>query len=99
MRRFLAALLIGVMPALVVVAQTKNVKSTRRAQPPKFSNKSETFFADAFKDALVGERPADLGKPAATAVATATTTVPAGGGAADSAGGWSRLISAGTIED
>jgi hypothetical protein len=101
MRRFIATLLIGLAPALVVVAQTKGTKSTRRAQPPKFANKSETFFADAFKEALVGERPADLGKPAAAAVATATSTVPAaGGGAADSGGGgWSRLISAGTIED
>jgi hypothetical protein len=101
MRSCLACLLIGIAPALVVVAQTKSTKPTRRAQPPKFTTKSETFFADAFKEALVGERPADLGKPAPAAVATATSTAPAGGGTADSGGGsgWSRLISAGTIED
>jgi len=102
MRRFSVAIMLTlVVPGLMAVAQTKSTKSTRRAQPPKFTNKSETFFPDAFKEALVGERPADLGKPAAAAVATATSTVPAGGAAADSGGGggWSRLISAGTIED
>src|SRR5205823_9188307 len=64
------------------------------------------FFADAFKEGLVGERPADLGKAPDGAVGNALRGVPgtassaldSGSGAALGSG-WSRLISAATIED
>src|SRR5947207_14214986 len=103
MRRFVALIAaIVVFPALVVLAQTKAPKTAKRAQPPKFS-KTDPFYADAFKEGLVGERPADLGKGAAAAtgstVANSSAPVAGSGGGAASGAGWSRLISATTIED
>jgi hypothetical protein len=83
--------------ALFALAQTSAPKAGR-AQPPKFT-KIEPYFADAFKEALVGARPADLNSAAAAsgsgspASAAGATLPPAGGS------GWSRLISAATIED
>ena len=61
MRRLLAALLIAALlvPALAVMAQTKAPKKVKRAQPPKFSQ-TDNFYADAFKEGLVGERPGNL---------------------------------------
>jgi hypothetical protein len=86
----------------VLLAQTKAPKAVKRAQPPKFG-KSDPFYEDAFKEGLVGERPADLGKAAAVASAPAgtNTSAPASGSAAPAAsgGGWSKFISATTIED
>lgn len=85
-----------------VLAQTRGGKTIRRAQPPKF-NGDRTFFSDAFKEGLVGERPANLSQPAAAAApaATAGSTPQAGSGSGSSpvAGGWSSMISAATIED
>lgn len=96
-------LLIATVPALLW-AQTKGPKVVKRAQPPKFSNKGDTFFIDAFKDGLQGKRPANLGQgsaivgnapmPATSAPGSAS---PAGSGVAGS--GWASLISATTIED
>lgn len=88
-----------VLTAAWALAQSKAPK-TKRAAPPKFT-KTEPYFADAFKEALVGERPADLSKAGAVASSTSSTaastaavaTLPASGS------GWSRLISATTIED
>jgi hypothetical protein len=108
MRRILVALFFAAasLPALALVAQTKAPKTYKRAQPPKF-NKTEPFYADAFKEGLVGERPADLGKAAAVVSSSAVGSVPSGvpsTGAQVSipispGGGWSALISAATIED
>lgn len=89
------------VPALLAWSQTKAPKAVKRAQPPKFGKADNDFYADAFKEGLVGERPANLGQPA-TAVASSPTPggSTAGSGAAGVPGsGWSGLISATTIED
>jgi hypothetical protein len=104
MRHLLAILLACLVPALAAYAQTKARPAARRAQPPKFT-KTDPFFTDAFKEGLVGERPADLGQaasPAAVASAAggpATSAPAAGSSSAASGSGWSQLISASTIED
>lgn len=80
-----------------LMAQGKGAKRVRRVQLPKLAAEPDLFFGDAFKDALVGERPANLGKPApaATAVAAAPTESVSSGGA----GTWASIISAQAIED
>jgi len=86
--------------ALAVLAQTKG-KAVKRAQPPKFGQ-SNTFYADAFKEGLVGPRPGNLGQPAVAAGGNAgqpATSAPAAGSGGVAGAGWSRLISAATIED
>ena len=101
MRRIpiLTIALITALPAIVLLAQTKAPKP-KRAAPPKF-NKTEPFYADAFKEALVGERPADLNKAAAVAASSSNAVTSAAAATPTSAAGsgWSRLISATTIED
>lgn len=101
MRRFLVAVLtISVTGSgLAVLAQTK-AQPAKRAQPRKFT-KSDTFYADAFKEGLVGERPANLSQstPPVTAAAGSTSVPAAGSGSPAKGGGWSTLISAATIED
>ena len=91
-----------------VSAQAPKGKTVRRAAPPKFDSSATAniFFADAFKDGLSGERPANLGKaPAKIAGSTGTpSTTPSVGGtpASTSSGGiyaWSKLISPTAIED
>jgi hypothetical protein len=96
---------LAVLPAFALFAQGKGSKAAKRVQPPKFG-KSDVFYADAFKEGLVGERPANLGQGGSANVSSAAK-VPDSGGRDTSAGsaspvggaGWSRLISAGTIED
>lgn len=99
---FPSAIVVVFFFALAVVAQTKAPKTYKRAPPPKF-NKTDPFYADAFKEGLVGDRPADLGKAAATTTiagsGTSTSAPPAGSGADSASGNWSALISAATIED
>jgi hypothetical protein len=93
---------LAVLPAFALFAQGK---APKRVQPPKFG-KSDVFYADAFKEGLVGERPANLGQ-ASSASGSSAAKEPDSGGRDTSAGsvsagggaGWSRLISAGTIED
>jgi hypothetical protein len=100
--RLLLASLLVTVPSVAVVAQTKAPKSFKRVQPPK-TIKTDTFYADAFKEGLVGERPADLNKAAAVATspvgAAPSSAPPAGSSPPAAGGGWSALISAGTIED
>jgi len=84
----------------IVWAQQKG-KSVKRAQPPKFEKKGDVFYNDAFKEGLVGARPADLGKAAPTVTAGnpgTATPAPAGTGGL-SGSGWSAIISGQTIED
>lgn len=98
----LLALFVAALVPLVALAQTKAPKTVKRAQPPKF-NKAGDFFEDAFKDGLVGERPADLSKTAASGSpgnSTPGSTPTDGSGAGGVAGsGWAALISGPTIED
>lgn len=83
-------------------AQTKgSSKRVRRVQLPKLATDTDVFFNDAFKEALVGERPADLGKSAAVVksnpggnAGTPAATTGGGGGA-----GWAAIISSQAIED
>ena len=81
-----------------LVADTKG-KPARRALPPKFDKPGDIFYRDAFQEALVGERPADLGKAVAKAASpgAAPAAPESTGGLAGS--GWSAIISAATIED
>jgi hypothetical protein len=90
------------LPTAILFAQTKPPKTYKRAQPPKFT-KTDPFYADAFKEGLVGDRPADLGNTLATPTrraseASSTPTQRASEGSSP-ASGWSRFISATTIED
>ena len=104
MQRFLiAVVLVGVFAA-ASSRRTKTAKTVRRAEPPKL--KGDVFYADAFKEGLVGERPADLNKAvaavASSAAGNAVSSVPSASSTAVSSagsGGWSGLISAATIED
>jgi hypothetical protein len=104
MRRFFL-IAISVLPA-IALAQTKAPKVYKRAQPPKFT-KPDPFYADAFKEALVGDRPANLGSPASIARSAnegpiqgrSASEGPGGDSTIQSSAGWSRLISATTIED
>jgi hypothetical protein len=92
----------AVVPVLALLAQAPPVRPVKRAQPPTFSQ-TGVFYEDAFRDGLVGERPANLGQPAApaaSATASAAPAVPGGDASSPPAGsGWSALISAATIED
>jgi cytochrome c556 len=101
MRRLVYLVIVLAFSAGFLLAQTKTAKTVKRAQPPKFT-KTDPFFADAFKEGLVGERPDDLNKAApsvATGSGTPTSSAPDSGSGAASGSGWSRLISAPTIED
>jgi cytochrome c556 len=90
-----------------VIAQAPKSKTVKRAAPPKFDSKETAgiFFADAFKDGLSGERPADLGKAPSKIAGTTGNTVPTpsvGTTPASTGAGvfaWSKLISPTTIED
>jgi hypothetical protein len=104
MNRGLVGFFVAFALTAVLCAQTKAPKISRRAQPPpKEKLRSDLFFADAFKEGLVGERPVDLGKasaPASGAVVSAAPAAASAGASAASVGGnWSGLISASTIED
>lgn len=97
------------LPAWWVLAQTSiskgPAKPPRRAQPPAVL-RSDAFFTDAFKEALVGPRPGNLaaGPSSSSSGSGAGGSAPAVGPAASSGNaatgsGWSQYISAATIED
>lgn len=98
------------VPAWWVLAQTGvskgPAKPARRVQPPA-DLRSDAFFQDAFKEALVGQRPGNLAASSAASssgsgVASASAAVAgsAAGSSSPTAGsGWSQWISASTIED
>ncbi|MCE9529426.1 MAG: hypothetical protein K8R36_25535, partial [Planctomycetales bacterium] len=90
-----------VLAAVPLLWAQQKGKGIKRAQPPKFEKKGDVFYPDAFKDGLVGSRPADLGKAAAPAATVAGgPAVPAAGGTGGVAGsGWSAIISGQAIED
>jgi hypothetical protein len=98
----LIAVALALLAPWLALGQTKAPKVVKRAQPPKFGKADGDFYADAFKDGLVGDRPANLSQPA-----TAVAGNPNPGGSATGSGatggvpgsGWSGLISATTIED
>src|SRR4051812_9557500 len=104
MKRLMLVVLALTIPAVALVAQTKTPRTVKRAQPPA-KLKSDVFYADAFKEGLVGERPADFGKAGAVATAGAAASSAPPGGSGSTAGGgaagtgWSAMISPGTIED
>jgi hypothetical protein len=104
MNRGLVSFFVVVALTAALSAQTKSPKTSRRAQPPaKEKLRSDLFFTDAFKEGLVGERPADLGKASAPAGGSVGNAVPgapsATAPASGASGNWSGLISASTIED
>jgi len=95
------AILGALVTAPLLLAQQKG-KPVKRAQPPKFDKKGDVFYPDAFKDGLVGSRPADLGKaaaPTATAGTPGDATTPAASTGGIAGSGWSAIISGQTIED
>lgn len=102
-RIFSTAMVLGglVLVALVPAApaQQKPPKSVTRAKPPTFPASDATFYADAFRDGLVGDRPADLSKVVTAAPAGGGGAPAASAGGATSGTGWSALISPTTIED
>src|SRR5688572_5840829 len=102
LRYWIAAALIVVTGwQLVTADQKKASKPVKRAKLPKLV-RTDTFYEDAFKEGLVGERPANLGQPSIGTGGTAVAGTPAAdggtGGGSPSGAGWSRLISAATIE-
>lgn len=98
--QFSLLLLAFAVPAMLAWAQTKGPKVVKRAQPPKFGADT-TFYPDAFKDGLVGDRPANLGQAAAVAVNVGgnPAVAPAAGAGGLAGSGWSAIISPTTIED
>ena len=97
---FLAAVL---APTLFVWAQTKSTGRPKpRAALPKWDKASSgDFFADVFKEGVVGTRP-DFGKVAATPGTGGKPTPMAGDDTPPPAGGvfaWSQFISSSTVED
>lgn len=97
---FLVAVACFAVSAVPVLWAQQKGKGVKRAQPPKFEKKGDVFYPDAFKDGLVGARPADLGKAAAPAPVPGGPAVPAPAGAGGVAGsGWSAIISGQAIED
>src|SRR5262245_43813719 len=104
MQRAFTALILVAVVVTAITAQTKAPKTVRRAQPPPPAKlRGDLFYPDAFKEGLVGDRPADLGKPPAVAASSGPSSAPVTGSAASAAsstpGTWSGLISAATIED
>ena len=100
--RFLLATLTLLVLVTAVWAQQKAPKTIKRAAPPKFDAGDRTFFADAFKEALEGERPGDLGRPPSAVVAAPSGSgagAPAAGGGGLAGSGWSAIISGATLED
>jgi hypothetical protein len=108
--RPLLALLIALLtvaPAMLV-AQSPKQKTIRRATPPEF-DKSEfdgIFFDNVFEEALVGQRPANLGSPlvnvprgTGSPAATVGGAPPADSGSAGGVFAWSEIISKETLED
>jgi hypothetical protein len=103
-----AAILVTLSSPAIGMAQKPDAKGQKkppRAAAPKFDKQvtDVIFFKDVFKEALVGERPADLGKPPAV-----VAEAPAAGGsnlgaestpAAASGAGWSKLVAGTTLED
>ncbi len=106
--RLIASLLAAGLWTLSVASSSAQGPSDRhypRVRPPDFdsSESSGIFFKDLFSEALQGDRPATIGSPSGTLPGTAkvpspstpASPAPAGG----SAGGWSRLIAASSLED
>jgi hypothetical protein len=98
----LAIAILGALVAAPLLWAQQKGKPVKRAQPPKFDKKGDVFYPDAFKDGLVGSRPADLGKVAAPTVTAGTpggSTAPAASTGGVAGSGWSAIISGQTIED
>ncbi len=108
-RWLIAALVLLAVPMNIrVAAQQHRQGPFRRARPPRFqpSDSEGIFFADVFREGVVGERPASAtarSMPVPTRGPNpGTGTRPAAGGKAPplpAGGGWSKLVSAATIED
>jgi hypothetical protein len=84
--------------ALPALTQTKASKAVKRAQPPKF-DRTDAFYADAFKEGLVGQRPTNLSQAAATAAAGNPSSSSGSGATGVPGSGWASLITATTLED
>jgi cytochrome c556 len=103
MKRIVILLLGVAIPTISLLAQTRVPRTVKRAQPPA-KLKSDVFYSDAFKEGLVGERPADLGKAVVASGANQSSAPPTGSGTDSADGGaagngWSSVISPTTIED
>lgn len=97
-----AVLIGGLIATAATLAQDRGKAPAKRVAPPKFnpSEVSQVFFPDVFSK-LQGERPASPTANAAASPAATATVAPGSAPAASAggAGGWSKLISSGTIED
>lgn len=103
-RRLIFILVPLLAAASLAWAQTKAKKVIRRAQPPKIEHREELFFNDAFKEALAGPRPANLGQaaPAVVGKTGGSSSAPAAGSSPSgtaAGAGWSAIISAAALED
>src|SRR5262245_62279878 len=86
MQRVLTALILVAVVVTALTAQTKAPKTVRRAQPPPPAKlRGDLFYADAFKEGLVGDRPADLGKAPAVAASAGSSSAPTTGSASSPA--------------
>ena len=76
---------------------TKSVRPRRARVPPSANFPDDIFFKDAFREALIGPRPALLGRSQPTVVASSKPeqASPLGG----STYRWSAIVSAETLED
>ncbi|HTN74845.1 MAG TPA: hypothetical protein VL096_06340 [Pirellulaceae bacterium] len=97
----LVAVSLLLLPTLLVWGQNRAARPKVRAALPKWDKGSGDFFADVFKEGVVGARP-DLSKVAGTGGNSGSPMTTPGGETAAPAGGvfaWSQIISSSTIED
>lgn len=88
-----------VAAAAVVHAAESGGQSKREPLPNRESFRSGVFFRDAFRDGLIGKRPASLGaagRPTSSVDASQRDEVPE---TKSSEQAWSQIISADTLED
>jgi hypothetical protein len=89
---WVTGVLLGI--ALTVASGAEQAaKAHRRAQPPQRNTLPSLFFEDAFRDALVGDRPRHLGRGNRAASPNPTTVTPA-----DQVHTWSNVIARESLE-
>ncbi|MEQ8788164.1 MAG: hypothetical protein RIC55_17785 [Pirellulaceae bacterium] len=99
--RVTVSLVLVILAANLIVAQTSQPRPVRRAKAPDFSKQSSDFdlifFRDVFAQGLEGERPANVG--AAPVASTGGPSTGDGGAEAVSGTGWAKVVTASAVEN
>lgn len=103
MRTFSAGIIVALfVPQILFLVQEKPRDPITRAKRPKFEKTEGVFFNNLFEEALVGERPKNLGSANQPKIVKNGEAPNSGDNSSVPSGGsypWSKLIAAGTIED